>query len=75
MEIMVPYSFVIALAIGFAVLAILHCASSEISHLHRVVDLTKEVNEKRERYIAKLRASAEIGEVEIVEEIDPAEDS
>ena len=75
MEIMVPYSLVIALAIGFAVLAILQCASSEISHLHRVVDLTKEVNEKRERYIAQLRASVEIGEVEVIEDIDPAAES
>lgn len=75
MEVMIPYSLIIALAIGFTVLAILHCASSEIGHMHRVLDLNRSVNEKRERYFAQLRASAEVGEVELVEDVDTARES
>ncbi|RNC81596.1 MAG: hypothetical protein ED559_07340 [Phycisphaera sp.] len=70
MEVMIPYSLIIATAIGFAVLAILHCAASEIGHLHRVVELNRSVNEKRDRYLAQLRARDEIGEVELVTEED-----
>lgn len=68
MEAMIPFSLIIAMAIGLAVLAILHCASSEIRHLHSVVELNRSVKEKRDRYLAQLRARDEIGEVEVIED-------
>lgn len=65
---MVPYTLLIAIAIFCALVAILHCISSDIQHLHRVADLTREVNEKRERYLAQLKGGEELGEVEIIGE-------
>lgn len=67
-----PFDVLIGLVILCTAYSILHAVGTDIRHTHMKLDLARRVIARRERYLRELRGEFEVGEVEILEEDNPA---